>query len=388
MAQIALVGPFYPFRGGIAHFNEAMYRGLAARGHDVRAYTFSRQYPERLFPGKTQHVDGPNRTGIEAAPVLDTVGPRSWWRAAEQIADGGAEVAVFPYWMPFLAPSLGTMARRLRRRGVRSVAVVHNALPHERRPGDRALTRYALSPCSGLLVLSDQVRQDVKGLGVSAPIEQVRHPVYEQFGPLQDRAAARTALGLAPGAPVVLFFGFVRRYKGLHVLLDAMPRVLQAIPDLTLLVAGEFYADEAELRAQARPLGAAVRFYPDYIPDEQVGQYFAAADAVVQPYVTATQSGVAQVAFHYERPVVTTDVGGLAEIVPDGVAGLVVPPENPAALAAALVRFYQNDLRDALTAGVRREKATYSWDHVVAATERLGGLSGPERELDRDASDE
>ena len=386
MSHLALVGPFYPFRGGIAHFDEAMHRGLVARGHDVRAYTFSRQYPERLFPGKTQHVDGPNRTGIDAVPVLDTVGPRSWWRAADRIAADGAEAAVFPYWMPFLAPSLGTMVRRLRRRGVPGVAVVHNALPHERRPGDRALTTYALSPCSGLLVLSGQVREDVESLRLGVPVEEVRHPVYDHFGPAEARADARDALRLDREAPVLLFFGFIRHYKGLHVLLDAMPHILQALPGLTLLVAGEFYAGEADLRAQAAALGNAVRFYPDYIPDEQVGRYFAAADAVVQPYVTATQSGVAQIAFHYERPVITTDVGGLAETVPDGVAGLVVPPESPTALADAIVRFYRDAMWETLTAGVRAEKATYSWDHVLDAAERLcgvppgGGLHRPARQ--------
>ena len=373
MAHLALVGPFYPYRGGIAHFLVAMHHGLAARGHTVDAYTFTRQYPERLFPGKTQLEVGPNGSGIEAERVLDTVGPLSWRRTADRIADSGADAVVFKYWMPFLAPSFGTMARRLRKRGVRVVAVVDNAIPHERRPGDHTLSRYVLSACDGLLVMSDQVRRDLGTLGVDKPVRQVRHPVYDVFGDAVPKAAAREALGLPAESPVFLFFGFVRRYKGLHTLLDAFPKVLERVPDAKLVVAGEFYADEAAYREQVARLGLtdAVRFDADYIADEAVGRYFCAADAVVQPYVTATQSGVAQIAFHFGRPVITTDVGGLAEAVPDGEAGLVVPPEDPAALAGALVRYVEEDLEEQFAAGVRRERETYSWDHVYDAVESL-----------------
>jgi glycosyltransferase involved in cell wall biosynthesis len=373
MAHLALVGPFYPFRGGIAHFLVAMHHGLAARGHRVDAYTFTRQYPEVLFPGKTQLVDGPNVSGIDAVPVLDTIGPRSWLRTADRIADSGAEAVVFKYWMPFLAPSFGTMARRLKKRGVCVVAVVDNAIPHERRPGDHALSRYALKACDGLLVMSDQVRRDLGTLGIDKPVRQVRHPVYDVFGDAIPKTDARERLGLSADAPTFLFFGFIRRYKGLHTLLDAFPHVLERLPDARLVVAGEFYGDEADYRAQVERLGLAnaVRFDADYIADENVGAYFCASDAVVQPYVTATQSGVAQIAFHFGRPVITTDVGGLAEAVPDGEAGLVVPPEDPEALAAAMVRYVEEGLEARFIEGVRRERATYSWDHVYDALETL-----------------
>lgn len=373
MAHLALVGPFYPYRGGIAHFLVAMHHGLAARGHTVDAYTFTRQYPEVLFPGKTQLVDGPNTSGVDAAPTLDTVGPLSWKRTADRIVDSGAEAVVFKYWMPFLAPSFGTMARRLRKRGVRVVAVVDNAIPHERRPGDHALSRYVLNACDGLLVMSDQVRRDLGTLGVDKPVRQVRHPVYDSFGDAIPKADARERLGLDLDAPTFLFFGFIRKYKGLHTLLDAFPHVLRKLPGARLVVAGEFYGDEAEYREQVERLGLvnAVRFDADYIADEAVGAYFCASDAVVQPYVTATQSGVAQIAFHFGRPVITTDVGGLAEAVPDGEAGLVVPPENPEALATVMVRYVEEGLEERFIAGVRRERATYSWDHVYDALETL-----------------
>ena len=375
--RVALVGPFWPYRGGIAHFSRALAEGLAARGYDVRRYTFSRQYPERLFPGKTQFDAGPPPAPEQppAPRLLDTLDPRTWLRTARRIADDGAEVAVLAYWMPFFAPALGTLARRLRRRGVRVLAVVHNALPHERRPGDRLLTRYALGACDGLVALSEGVRRDVAALVPGVPLRQVVHPVYDLFGAPLPKAEARAALGLPADAPV-LFFGFVRRYKGLHVLLDAMPRILARLPDARLVVAGEFYADEAALRAQAAPLGPAVRFDADYVPDEAVARYFCAADVVVQPYVSATQSGVAQIAFHFGRPVVTTDVGGLAEVVPDGEAGLVVPPEDPGALAEAVVRFFAEGLAARLEAGVRRERERYGWDRLVEALEDLWTAGG------------
>ncbi|PAP75513.1 glycosyltransferase [Rubrivirga marina] len=369
--RITLLGPAWPYRGGIAHFQSALARGLVARGHNVDQVTFRRQYPEALFPGKTQLDDGPPPVDLPiAAQRIDSLHPFSWVRTARHVAERGAEVAVFMHWMPFFGPAFGVIARRLRKRGVRVLAVVHNAIPHERRPGDITLTRYGLGACDGLVVMSDQVRADVEALGLGAPVEQVAHPVYDGFGVPTPAAEAREALGLPTGVPLFLFFGFIRRYKGLHVLLEAWPRVRERVPGAQLVVAGEFYADEAELRAQAAALDG-VRLDADYIPDDRVGLYFSAADAVVQPYVSATQSGVAQIAFHFGTPVITTDVGGLAEIVPDGEAGLVVPPEDPGALADTLVRFVEDDLGERLAAGVRRERERYSWDRLCEAVERL-----------------
>ncbi|MEM7786521.1 MAG: glycosyltransferase [Bacteroidota bacterium] len=369
MARITLLGPFWPYRGGIAHFLVAMARGLARRGHTVRTATFGRQYPETLFPGKTQLDPGPPPDDVPAAPRwLDTLNPITWVRTARRL--GEADVLVFKYWMSFFAPAFGTVARLVRRRGAKVVCVVDNAIPHERRPGDMALGRYVLGACDGLVVMSEKVQADVARLGVEVPVRYVAHPVYDGFGPAVPRDEARQQLGLPPDAPVFLFFGFIRRYKGLHVLLDAVPEVVRRVPEAQVVVAGEFYADEEALRVQAAPLGA-VRLDADYIPDDRVSLYVCAADAVVQPYVTATQSGVAQIAFHYGRPVITTDVGGLAEIVPDGEAGLVVPPEDPAALADAMARFVEDDLGETLAAGVRRERDRYSWDRLFEAVEDL-----------------
>jgi glycosyltransferase involved in cell wall biosynthesis len=224
----------------------------------------------------------------------------------------------------------------------------------------------------GLLVLSDSVRRDVERLAPGVPVRQAAHPVYDFFGEAVARAEARAALDLSQEAPVLLFFGFVRRYKGLHVLLDALPQIRARVPDVQLVVAGEFYDDEAPYREQVRRLGLddVVRFDAEYIPNERVARYFGAADLVVQPYLSATQSGVAQIAYHFERPLVTTDVGGLAETVPPD-AGLVVPPEDPAALADAVARFFEEGLARQLVAGVRRMRAATGWDPVCAAIEAL-----------------
>ena len=373
MPTITLVGPSWPYRGGIAHFQTALHRALADRGHEVGEVTFRRQYPAALFPGKTQLDDGPPPPDLAPADrLLDSLNPLTWRPAARTIAER-SDAAVLAYWMPFFGPMTGVLARALRQRGVRVVGLVHNAIPHERRPGDLALGRFALRACDGLIALSDQVGADAARLAPGVDVRVEQHPVYD-FGEPVERGEARAALGLPSDAPVFLFFGFVRRYKGLHVLLSAWPRVTERFPDARLVVAGEFYADEADLRAQAAGL-AGVRFDADYIPDARVPLYFGAADAVVQPYVSATQSGVAQIAFHFGRPVMTTDVGGLAEAVPDGVAGLVVPPDDPTALADALVRFASEPgLAERLAEGVRQQRDRFSWGRLAEAVEELAGL--------------
>ena len=371
--RIVLVGPMYPYRGGIAHFSEAMYRGVQARGHSVEAVTFSRQYPALLFPGKTQYETGAVENLAPARRLLDTVNPASWFNAARQVARLEPDAVIFQYWMPFFAPGFGIVARKVRKAGAKVLVVIHNAIPHERRPGDLALSRYFLKTAHGCIVMSESVARDLKTLGVEAPVRQVFHPVYDHFGAAVPRDEARRSLGLPPEAPVLLFFGFIRKYKGLHVLLESMQRVVEALPEARLVVAGEFYDDEAPYEAliDRHGLRPHVDLHADYIPNTEVTRYFCAADVVVQPYVTATQSGVAQIAFHFDTPAIVTDVGGLAEVVPHERAGLVVPPEDPEALAAAVIRFFDEQMAARLIEGVRHEKQKYSWDRLYEAVEDL-----------------
>jgi len=371
--KVALVGPMHPYRGGIAHYLEKMEEGLLERGHETVPVTFTRQYPKLLFPGKTQYVEDAETSADDPERLLDTLNPWTWYRTARHLAVQEPDVVLFKYWMSFFAPSFGSIARYLRRQGVRVVAVVDNALPHERRPGDAVLGKFFLRACDGLIVMSDEVERDLHELGIEAPIQRVNHPIYNTFGDPLPRPEARDALDLPDDSPILLFFGFVRRYKGLHVLLEALPRIVDHLPDLQLVVAGEFYDEKAfyENIIEKHQLGSYLHLHDGYVSDEDVAAYFSAADVVVQPYVSATQSGVAKIAYHFERPLIMTDVGGLAEMMPHGEAGLVVPPEDPDGLAGAVCRFFEEDLQGELTEGVRREKEKYSWEPLYEATERF-----------------
>ena len=376
-SRIAVVGPMHPYRGGIAHFTEMTVQGLAERGHDVRPVSFSRQYPELLFPGETQYEPESDAPEVvrDAPRLLDSINPLSWFRTGLHLRDVAPDAVVFQYWMPFFAPAYGVVARGLRRHyGIPSFAVVHNALPHERHPGDAWLSRFFLRACAGHVVMSDAVAEDTRRLAGPAPrLRRIAHPVYERFGDPVPRAEARAALDLPADAPVLLFFGFVREYKGLHVLLRALPDALDALPDLHLVVAGEPYDDPGRYRRLIREqdLAAHVHWHEEYVPSERVPTYFGAADLVVQPYVSATQSGVAQIATHFGTPMIVTDVGGLAETVPHEDVGFVVPPENPPALAEAIVRFFRDDWRDRLAAGMEARRERHHPDRLFEALEEL-----------------
>ncbi|MFO7312975.1 glycosyltransferase [Rhodothermus marinus] len=372
MARLTLVGPVAPYRGGIAHFTEALGQALQARGHQVSALSFRRQYPRWLFPGRTQTEPEPVASSMPAAYVLDPLRPWTWLQAVRRIQTQRPDLVVFQYWMPFFAPAYGTIAGSLRRRGVPAVALVHNALPHERHVLDATLSRWFLRRCRARIVLSEAVARQLATLGLPADVQLV-HPVDPRYGPVRSRAEARRRLGLPPDAPVLLFFGFVRRYKGLDVLLEAMPAIRTALPDVQLLVAGEFYEPADRYRARVRELGlsSCVHVHDRYIPESEVAWYFSAADLVVQPYLSATQSGVVPMAFHFERPVVVTAVGGLPEVVPHEVAGFVVPPGDPKALAEAVVRFFREGWAERLTEGVRRLRGRYGWEPLCETLEQM-----------------
>lgn len=370
-ARITVVGPMPPYRGGIAHFTTSLMRTLAFRGHRVLGINFRRQYPGLLFPGKTQYEDHDIALDVPVQRTLDSIAPWSWFDTGRRIRAWRPQAVVYAHWMPFFAPAYGSVLRTCGRGGIRHLGLVHNAIPHEPRPGDRVLNRWFLRACDGHLVLSEEVERDLRRLGFLGPIARGRHPVYDLFGERIDRNEARRRLGLDADAQIVLFFGYVRPYKGLDLLIEAFSRA--RTPGRQLLVVGEFYEGEEAARRQIAALGLSgrVRLHPEYVPSEEVGLWFGASDLVVQPYRTATQSGVAQVAFHFGRPLIVTDVGGLAEIVPDGEAGLVVPPEDPAALAAAIDRFFEEGLGPRLEQGVERLRARDSW---AALAEKLESL--------------
>ncbi len=367
--RIVLVGPASPWRGGIAHFNDLLARELGRR-HEVRVLTFTRQYPSLLFPGKAQTHPGEAVLDVGAEPLIDSIGPWSWWRTARRIRAIDPDLLVFRYWMPFFAPCMGSILRGSVRHGrPETVVVADNVVPHEHRPLDAPLTRWFLSRADRFVVMTRAVREDLLRCCRGAHVDLVPHPLYGQFGDAIDRGEARRRLGLGEDDEILLFFGFIRRYKGLDLLLRAMPAIHRRRPRARLLVVGEFYEDEEKYRRLVREEGIVerVRFVADYVPNDEVAPWFSAADVVVLPYRDATQSGIIPVAYHMGRAVISTDVGGLAEVLDDGVTGLLVPPEDPEALAGAVIRFFEEDLRGRMEDGVRRARSRFSWAHFADA---------------------
>ena len=377
--KVVIIGPAYPLRGGLATYNERLARAFQAAGDEVRLITFSLQYPDFLFPGQTQFSTEAGPADLEIEVSLNSVNPLSWLAVGRRLRRARPDLVVFRFWLPFMGPALGTVARLVRGNGhTRVVAITDNVIPHEKRPGDGPLTRYFLSACDGFVTMSRSVLADLQRLGFRRPPALYRpHPLYDNFGPALPKAAALAALGLDPAFRYVLFFGFIRAYKGLDILLEAMADARVAALPVKLLIAGEFYEDAAPYEALIKKYDLESRLVraTDFIPNERVAAYFSAANLVVQPYKNATQSGVSQVAYHFGRPMLVTDVGGLAELIPAGVVGYVVPP-MPAAIAEALVDFYTHNREEALAAGVRQEAKKFSWEVMVTALKEVAGLTG------------
>lgn len=368
--KFILVGTAYPMRGGIAHYVHLLAHTLAQRGHEVKVLSFSRQYPSFLFPGKTQDDESPPAYPVDAHPLIDTINPLSWYAAARWAAAEKPDLTVFKYWMPFFAPAYDTIVRHLKRRAAgRTCFLLDNVIPHEKRPGDLWLTRRVLAPVDTFIAQSAVVRDDLLKFRPDAEFREIPHPVYSIFPPGHGREEARRRLGVTTRR-VVLFFGFIRAYKGLLNLIRAMGRLDPAL-DVGLLVGGEFYEDDAPYKQEAEKVAATAHvFWHDrYIPNEEVGDFFAAADVVALPYQSATQSGIVQIAMNYGLPILITNVGGLPEVVKDGEMGYVVPPEDPAALAAAITRFFVEEKAAPFRAAVERERERYSWGPLAEALE-------------------
>ncbi|HUN65085.1 MAG TPA: glycosyltransferase [Bacteroidota bacterium] len=372
--KIIIVGTAYPLRGGIAHFNALLAAHLSVR-HSVETITFRRQYPGFLFPGTSQEEQGGVSDAAPAPQLIDSINPLSWGSVGRLIRRRKPDLVIFKYWLPFFGPCFGTIASTAKQNpGTKVLFICDNIIPHERRPGDVLFTRYAFKRADYFIVQSDAVEKDLLRFFPRAVYRKVPHPVYENFGPAVPPDAARKELGIGAGR-TVLFFGYIRAYKGLGVLLDAL-RIANSRPGeprITALVVGEFYEDERKYRSRVAELGLEndVKFVAEYVPNSEVGRYFGAADAVVLPYLSATQSGIAQIAYHFDKPLIVTGVGGLAEVVRDGETGFVVPPDSPDALAEALGKFFTPGVPERCALAVQREKPKYSWDNFVGAIEQL-----------------
>ncbi|HHG83530.1 MAG TPA: glycosyltransferase [Bacteroidetes bacterium] len=364
--KIILCGTAHPFRGGgLATFNERMARELIAQGHEVIIYTFSLQYPGFLFPGKSQYSDEPAPDDLDIHIKINSINPFNWLKVGREIRKMAPDILLMKFWIPFIGPSLGTIARRVRKNGkTKAVVVVDNMIPHERRPGDMMLIRYFAKSVDGFLAMSRAVETDIDSFNTAKPVVYSPHPVYDNFGDAEEKSAAKSALGLESDIKYLLFFGFIRDYKGLDLALRAVADARLA--NVKLIVAGEFYTDSKPYLDLIAELGIEnrIELRTDFIPNSEVGRYFSAADIIVQPYKTATQSGVTQIAYHFDKPMLVTDVGGLPEIVPHGKVGYVVP-RDPQKIADALADFFVEKREDEFIANIREEKKRFGWDHFV-----------------------
>lgn len=373
--NITIIGSAHPLRGGgIATFNERMAEVLQQQGHKVVIYSFSLQYPSFLFPGKSQFTDEPAPKGLEIHSVINSINPLNWLSVGNRIKDEKPDLIIVRYWLPFMGPCFGTILRRVRKnKHTRIVAITDNVIPHEHRPGDMAFTKYFLKSADAFLAMSKDVLKDLKQF-TDKPSVFSPHPVYDNYGNAVSREEACKKLELNPTDKYILFFGFIRKYKGLDLLLDAMKdeRIKEA--GIKLIVAGEFYGDGDSYlqQIQNNGIGDSVKLFTEFIPNDEIKYYFSATDLVVQPYRTATQSGITQVAYHFEKPMVVTNVGGLAEVVPDGKVGFVTAPDATE-IATAILKFYEAGSLPDLKSNIATEKQKYSWATLLS---NLFGVSG------------
>ena len=371
--HVIILGTAYPYRGGLSAFNERLASEYQQNGHTVEIYTFTLQYPSFLFPGKTQYSEEPAPEGLKILRKVHSCNPFNWLKVGKEIRKKRPDLMVVKFWLPFMGPCLGTIARRVRKNGVtRVVSVLDNVVPHEHRIGDRLFARYFVRSADGFVAMSRSVLADLDLFDTRKPRQFCPHPLYDHYGSLLPRNEARRLAGLDEEGRYVLFFGFIRAYKGLDLLLEAFADKRLEQLGVKLVVAGEFYGDAAPYMEQIERLGIEERVVlrTDFIADSEVNRYFRSANIVAQPYKSATQSGVTQIAFHFEVPMLVTRVGGLPEIVPDGEIGYVVEPEA-GAIADALVRYFEEDKEAAFTEGVRREKVKYLWPRMTEAIDKV-----------------
>ena len=372
--KIIIVGTSHPYRGGIAAFTDRLAAEFVKEGVDIEVVTFKLQYPSFLFPGKTQYSDAKSPEGFPIERKVNSINPLNWITVGHEIRKKNPDIVVFTYWMSFFAPCFSNIAKVVKRnRHTKCIGLIHNMIPHEKSLLDKMFAPNFVKAMDGFVALSKSVLDDVASLDkqdkakVFAP-----HPLYDHFGDIMNRAEAVNHLNLDLNYRYFLFFGLVRAYKGLDLLLDAFADERLRKYPVKLLVAGEFYDDPKTYLEQIKKHGMQdfVIIENQYISDDNVKYYFNAADIVVQPYKSATQSGVTQIAYHFEKPILVTNVGGLGEIIPNGKVGYVVEP-NPVAIADALVDFCENERYEKFVEGVRDEKKKYQWSNMTEAIKNL-----------------
>ena len=371
--KYVLIGPTYPYRGGISHYTTLLYQHLAA-AHEVKLYSFKRQYPAFLFPGRTDKDPSRSPLRADCEYLLDPSNPLTWLETFRRIRGDRPDALILQWWVPYWAPAFASIAGLVRRfTATRVMFICHNVFPHERSVMDQSLVRLALTQGHSFIVHSEKDLKKLQSLLPGARVRKAFIPPYSLLNTASlSEEKAKTELRLR--GRTILFFGFVRPYKGLEILLRALPKVVERV-EAHLLIVGEFWSDESIYTALIRDLGLEghVTIVNQYVPNEKVGLYFAASDVVVLPYVEATQSAVVPIAYSFHKPVITTDVGGLAEVVKDGVTGLIVPPQDSAALAKAMIRYFEEDLGRKFVPNIRAQMAgeTFSWNRLVRLIEEV-----------------
>ena len=375
--RIIIIGPAHPLRGGLASYDERLAKEFQQQGNRVSIYTFSLQYPGFLFPGTTQYSSEPAPKDLDIKVGINSINPLNWISVGNELKKMNPDLIVVRYWLPFMGPCLGTILRRAKKNNhTKVVCIADNIIPHEKRFGDVPFTKYFVKPIDAFITMSEKVLADLPAFAPGKPAKFIPHPLYDNFGEKISKQEARKYLGIAQDEKILLFFGFIRKYKGLDILLDAM-KILKSKNNSPLgdggklLLAGEFYEDRKSYDEQIENLGLkdSLILRTDFIPDSEVKYYLCAADAVIQPYRQATQSGVTPLAYYFEKPMVVTNVGGLPSLVPDEKAGLVVEPE-PKAIANGILKFYQLG-ENYFIPHLRNEKQKYSWANMVNAVTKL-----------------
>jgi len=376
MEKVVIIGSAYPLRGGLASYNERLARAFMDKGYEVEIFTFSLQYPSIFFPGKTQYSSEPPPKDLKIRKLVNSVNPFNWIYIGNRIRKLKPDLVIIKYWLPFMGPCLGTLARRIRRNNHSTIiSIADNIIPHEKRPGDKSFTNYFINSVDGFVTMSKSVTDDLLSFDPEKPNLFSPHPLYDNFGEKVPKTKARGLLKLGEEERIILFFGIIRDYKGLDLLLKAMSDKDIKSKGIKLIVAGEFYTDPEPYYEIIKnySLDDAILMHDRFIPDSEVLQYFCASDLVVQPYKSATQSGVTQIAYHFDIPIITTDVGGLAEIVPDQKVGYVIDPE-PGEISSAINRFYDQDMEQEFIDNLRIEKKKYTWEKMVGNIIRLKEL--------------
>ena len=372
MSRVIIIGPGHPLRGGLATFNQRLAKEFIESGHECSICSFSLQYPSIFFPGKSQYSDEPAPEGLVIRSLINSINPFNWISVGNKLKNEKPDIIVVRFWIPLMGPALGTILRRVKKnKHTKIICIADNVIPHEHRPGDTTFTSYFLKSCDAFITMSEKVMADLRSFQKSKPGKIIQHPLYDNFGSALSKEDARRNLGLSQDEKIILFFGFIRQYKGLDILLHAMADERIKKAGIKLMIAGEFYEDKRQYIDLIDQLKIKDQLIlrTDFIPDFEVRNYLCAADAVIQPYRNATQSGVTPLAYHFEKPMVVTNVGGLASLVPHEKVGLVAEP-TPQAIADAILRFYQLG-ENYFIPHLRTEKLKYSWSSLVNAVTKL-----------------